>query len=103
MRGIFVFVLLFLYMRKNKIPFVTNNPKANLMLMLRGALALLALNFNVYAMQKLPLSEVNLIQQLTPTVIGILAWLLLKEPYQKIDIISGLLCFFGVIIVISPS
>ena len=50
----------------------------------------------------LPVSEAILISSFQPAVIGIMAWILLSEPYQKVDLISGLIATLGVISVVKP-
>ncbi|XP_028393490.1 solute carrier family 35 member G1-like [Dendronephthya gigantea] len=78
------------------------NYRATLLLVLRGIAGSSALCFQFYALQTMPLSDATVIIFSSPIFTGILAYCFLSERWSKLDAISGLLCFLGVVMIAQP-
>lgn len=54
-----------------------------------------------YAIKYLPLVIVNLVCNTAPMITAFLSYLILKEQFTKMDIVALLVCFAGVILLIT--
>ena len=78
------------------------NVRVTLMLFLRGVAGSTALCFQFYALQHMPLSDATVIIFSSPIFTGILACCFLSERWSKLDAVSALLCFLGVVMIAQP-
>ena len=72
------------------------------LLVLRGVAGSTALCFQFYALQHMPLSDATVIIFSSPIFTGILAYCFLSERWSKLDAVSALLCFLGVVMIAQP-
>ena len=77
-------------------------PEIRRLLCLRGALGTGGLVATYESFQGLSVSDTTAIQFLTPTCLMILGFLVLKERPTRRELVSGLLCLFGVMLVSRP-
>ena len=78
------------------------NVRVTVLLLLRGVAGSSALCFQFYALQHMPLSDATVIIFSSPIFTGILAYCFLSERWSKLDAISALLCFLGVVMIAQP-
>lgn len=100
-RNVVALVFAIIILCKNHISFLPR--KENLLLLiLRASFGTLGLFCNFYAIGKLPLSDANMLNKLSPFFAIIFSFLLLKEkvaPYQVICVISA---FIGTLFILRP-
>jgi drug/metabolite transporter (DMT)-like permease len=79
------------------------NVRVTVLLLLRGVAGSTALCFQFYALQHMPLSDATVIIFSSPIFTGILAYCFLSERWSKLDALSALLCFLGVVMIAQPA
>ena len=79
------------------------NVRVAAMLFLRGVAGSTALCFQFYALQHMPLSDATVIIFSSPIFTAILAYCFLAERWSKVDAVSALLCFLGVVMIAQPA
>lgn len=88
----------------NDIPDPYLGPKGvRLLLCIRGIVGFGGL-FSVYfSLRYLSLSDATVLTFLSPVLVGVLASVLLKEPYSKLEFLTGVGSLFGVVLIAKPS
>lgn len=72
-------------------------------LLLRSAFGTLGIIFNFYSIDKLVLSDANMLNKLSPFFVTIFSWLYLKEKINIKQILSIIIAFLGALFIIKPS
>lgn len=72
-------------------------------LIFRSLLGTLGIIFNFYSIDKLILSDANMLNKLSPFFVIIFSWLFLSEKINIKQILSILIAFIGALFVIKPS
>lgn len=70
---------------------------------LRSLLGLLGIFCNFYAVNKIHLADLSVIQRLSPFVILILSYFIFKEKMTKLEISTIFVAFLGILLVIKPN
>uniref|UniRef100_A0A7S4Q6Z8 EamA domain-containing protein n=1 Tax=Alexandrium monilatum TaxID=311494 RepID=A0A7S4Q6Z8_9DINO len=78
-------------------------PGTRLLLSVRGVAGFGFMGGFYYAIKLLPLSDAVVITYTSPVITAVAAALLLKEPFEKIDMVGSLLCMTGVVMISKPS
>lgn len=73
------------------------------LLLLRSSFGTLGIIFNFYAIDKLVLSDANMLNKLSPFFVIIFSWLFLKENINLRQILSITIAFLGALFIIKPS
>ncbi|GAA6010131.1 hypothetical protein JCM11491_005354 [Sporobolomyces phaffii] len=73
------------------------------LLCIRGIVGFFGLFPVYYVLQYLSLSDATTIGFLSPVLVGIFAWLLLKEPYTRLEAIVGCTSLLGTVFIAKPS
>lgn len=90
-----------IYHRANPLP-KSGDIRLFLLLVFRGVAGSTALCFQFYAIQHMPLADATVIIFSSPIFTGILAWCFLSERWSRLDALSVLLCFLGVVMIAQP-
>ncbi|KAL6950135.1 hypothetical protein ACO0QE_000811 [Hanseniaspora vineae] len=100
----FIGTLLYMYFHRHSIPHVPfGPPEVRKWLIARGSFGFFGV-FGLYtSLKALSISDAIVITFLTPTLTGILAAMILKERYSKIEGVCGLVALFGVVLVVRPT
>ncbi|GAA5827240.1 hypothetical protein JCM11251_001185 [Rhodosporidiobolus azoricus] len=77
-------------------------PGVRLLLCARGVVGFFGLFPGYYALQYLDLSDATTISFLSPVLVGLLAWILLREPYSKLEALVGLTSLLGTLFIAKP-
>lgn len=72
-------------------------------LILRSFFGTLGILFNYYSIDKLVLSDANMLNKLSPFFVIIFSWLFLKENINMKQILSILIAFIGALFIIKPA
>lgn len=87
---------------KNRIPLISD--KKNIPLVLgRGIFGMFGVLLYFYGTKYLPSAEASVLQKSSPFFVAIFAYITMKEPMSKADILSMIIAFIGVVIVTKPS
>ncbi|GAA5957464.1 hypothetical protein JCM3765_001151 [Sporobolomyces pararoseus] len=73
------------------------------LLVIRGVVGFFGLFPVYYVLQYLSLSDATTISFLSPVLVGLFAWILLKEPYTRLEAIVGCTSLIGVVFIAKPS
>jgi drug/metabolite transporter (DMT)-like permease len=73
------------------------------LLLLRSSFGTLGIVFNFYSIDKLVLSDANMLNKLSPFFVIIFSWLFLKENINLKQILSIAVAFIGALFIIKPS
>ena len=95
----FLLVLCIHYCRKQRGPFLGKNKK---LLVLRGVLGAVALNFWFFALSKIPVADVMLLFLAAPLFVLPIAYLWLKERVTRRQLLAIPFLVAGVLLVIKP-
>lgn len=95
-------LLSFVLVLKNKESFFGKKENQKI-LILRSSFGTLGIIFNFYAIDKLILSDANMLNKLSPFFVIIFSSLILKEHVKLNQSISILIAFIGSIFIIKPS
>ena len=87
---------------KNKKPLYKDNKNLPLILG-RGIFGMLGVFLYFQATKYLPSAEASVLQKSSPFFVAIFAYITMKEPMSKADIISMIVAFTGVLFVTKPS
>lgn len=87
------------YCRKQRGPLLGRNKK---LLVLRGVLGAVALNFWFFALSKIPVADVMLLWLVAPVFVLPIAWLWLKERVSRRQLLMIPLILAGVVLVLKP-
>ena len=99
-RSVISLVLSYIMIRRNRIsPWGKNRS----LLCLRGLFGFVGLMCFFYAIPRLPLADVTVLQYTYPVIVTVLAALLLKETFNRILLISLVLSLVGVVLIAHPS
>ncbi|UJF16973.1 DMT family transporter [Vibrio sp. SS-MA-C1-2] len=98
-RALISVILSYLMVKKKRISIWGHN---KLLLSCRGVIGTTGLICVYYALTVLPLAEATIIQNTTPIITSILAFLFLKERIHLSTILSIALGAFGVVIIVKP-
>ncbi|GAA6002682.1 hypothetical protein JCM10207_007625 [Rhodosporidiobolus poonsookiae] len=103
-RMIFTFAGCYAYLRwqKDPNPFL-GPPGVRLLLCARGVVGFFGLFPGYYALQYLSLSDATTISFLSPVLVGLLAWVLLREPYSRLEALVGLTSLLGTVFIAKPA
>ncbi|GAA5888821.1 hypothetical protein JCM6882_002865 [Rhodosporidiobolus microsporus] len=77
-------------------------PGVRLLLCARGVVGFFGLFPGYYALQYLDLSDATTISFLSPVLVGLLAWVLLREPYSKLEALVGFTSLLGTLFIAKP-
>lgn len=95
--------LVYMYMYRNTIPCIPfGEPHMRKWLALRGFLGFISVFGTYFSLMYISISDAVLITFLEPSLIIILAWLILKERVQKMEFVGCLVSFIGVILIVRP-
>jgi drug/metabolite transporter (DMT)-like permease len=72
-------------------------------LILRSTLGTLGIIFNFYSIDRLVLSDANMLNKLSPFFVIIFSWLFLNEKINSKQIISIIIAFVGALFIIKPA
>ncbi|GAA5855149.1 hypothetical protein JCM8547_002399 [Rhodosporidiobolus lusitaniae] len=72
------------------------------LLIVRGVIGFFGLFPGYYALRYLSLSDATTISFLSPVLVGILAFLLLREPYSRLEALVGLTSLLGTLFIAKP-
>lgn len=72
-------------------------------LLLRSGFGLIGVLLNIYAVEKLVLSDADMIGKISPFILLVLSWLILKENLSKRIITICIIAFIGILFIIKPS
>lgn len=72
-------------------------------LILRSVFGTLGIIFNYYSIDRLVLSDANMLNKLSPFFVIIFSWLFLKEKINTKQILSILIAFIGALFIIKPA
>ncbi|GAA5826790.1 hypothetical protein JCM5353_003237 [Sporobolomyces roseus] len=78
-------------------------PGVRFLLCIRGIVGFFGLFSIYYVLQYLSLSDATTIGFLSPVLVGLLAFAILKEPYTRLEAIVGFTSMIGVIFIAKPS
>ncbi|MFT8349690.1 DMT family transporter [Clostridium saccharoperbutylacetonicum] len=73
------------------------------LLILRSTLGTLGIIFNFYSIDRLVLSDANMLNKLSPFFVIIFSWLFLNEKINSKQIISIIIAFIGALFIIKPA
>ncbi|GAA5838705.1 hypothetical protein JCM3766R1_001567 [Sporobolomyces carnicolor] len=73
------------------------------LLCIRGIVGFLGLFPSYYVLQYLSLSDATTISFLSPVLVGVFAWILLREPYTQLEAVVGVTSLLGVVFIAKPS
>ncbi|KAH3900730.1 DMT family transporter SCDLUD_003735 [Saccharomycodes ludwigii] len=100
----FIGTLIYMFLNKNHINDVPFGPKPmRKWLVLRGSLGFFGVFGLYFSLQYLSVSDAIVITFLVPSVTGILATLLLRERFSKMEGACALTALCGVILIVRPS
>ncbi|GAA6036017.1 hypothetical protein JCM8097_005217 [Rhodosporidiobolus ruineniae] len=77
-------------------------PGVRLLLCARGVVGFFGLFPGYYALQYLSLSDATTISFLSPVLVGLLAWILLREPYSRLEALVGFTSLLGTLFIAKP-
>lgn len=95
-------IIAFIFIVKNKESFFGKKENQKL-LILRSTLGTIGIVLNYYAIDKLILSDANMLNKLSPFFVIIFSALFIKEKINLKQIISIAIAFIGVIFIIKPT
>ncbi|GAA5837217.1 hypothetical protein JCM9279_005621 [Rhodotorula babjevae] len=78
-------------------------PGVRLLLALRGFVGFFGLYTNYAALQYLAMSDASTLFFLSPILVGILGWVLLREPYSRLEALVGLASLSGTVFIAKPT
>ncbi|BGP44491.1 hypothetical protein JCM10450v2_000305 [Rhodotorula kratochvilovae] len=78
-------------------------PGVRLLLALRGFVGFFGLYSNYAALQYLSLADTSTLFFLSPILVGILGFLILREPYSRIEALVGLASLSGTVFIAKPT
>ncbi|TNY21660.1 Drug/metabolite transporter superfamily [Rhodotorula diobovata] len=78
-------------------------PGVRLLLALRGFVGFFGLYTNYAALQYLAMSDTSALFYLSPILVGILGFLLLREPYSRTEALVGLASLSGTVFIAKPT
>ena len=99
-RGVIMIIITNALINKYKLEINPKDKGVWSSLMARGLLGGIGIMANFYACTFTTLLEVNCIVNLAPMVIGLLGYVILKEPYKKIEMTCALISFCGFLIMV---
>ncbi|KAF3936423.1 hypothetical protein ABW19_dt0203693 [Dactylella cylindrospora] len=103
-RQIISVVLCSLYMWYTKVPYFPLGPKeVRWLLVARGVGGFFGVFGLYYSLAYLDISDATVITFLAPSVAGFACYLILKEPFTKIEMIAGLVSLVGVVLIARPT
>jgi len=86
----------------NNTPTVASSPKINKKLHIRGFLGIAGLSVWFVGISMVPMSEGVILMMTTPVMSGILAKLILGEPFETKQLVVSIFCLCGVVLIIKP-
>ncbi|NLL29816.1 MAG: DMT family transporter [Clostridiales bacterium] len=95
-------IVAMIFIIKNKESFFGKKTSQKILL-LRSALGTVGIVFNYYAIDRLVLSDANMLNKLSPFFVIIFSALFLKEKINSKQIISVLIAFMGTLFIIKPT
>ncbi|KWU46905.1 hypothetical protein RHOSPDRAFT_10306, partial [Rhodotorula sp. JG-1b] len=78
-------------------------PGVRLLLALRGFIGFFGLYTNYAALQYLSLADASTLWFISPVLVGILGWLILREPYSRLEALVGLASLSGTVFIAKPT
>ncbi|GAA5981375.1 hypothetical protein JCM10908_004086 [Rhodotorula pacifica] len=78
-------------------------PGVRLLLALRGFIGFFGLYTNYAALQYLSLADASTLWFVSPVLVGILGWLILREPYSRLEALVGLASLSGTVFIAKPT
>ncbi|GAA5867917.1 hypothetical protein JCM3774_004721 [Rhodotorula dairenensis] len=78
-------------------------PGVRLLLALRGFVGFFGLYTNYAALQYLSLADASTLWFISPVLVGILGWLILREPYSRLEALVGLASLSGTVFIAKPT
>ncbi|GAA5861437.1 hypothetical protein JCM1840_005369 [Sporobolomyces johnsonii] len=103
-RMIFTFAGCYIYLRWSGDPHpLLGPPGVRLLLCARGVVGFFGLFPGYYALQYLSLSDATTISFLSPVLVGLFAWILLKEPYSLLEAFVGCTSLLGTVFIAKPT
>ena len=101
-RNIISLIVAFWLILKNAKSFFGKKENQKILL-LRSILGTLGIIFNFYSIDRLVLSDANMLNKLSPFFVIIFSWLFLNEKINTKQILSILIAFIGALFIIKPA
>lgn len=99
----YVGTLIYMYAYRESIPYVPfGDPAVRKWLILRGCMGFFSVFGTYFSLMYVSISDSVLITFLEPSLIIILAWLILKERVQKMEFVGCFVSLVGVILIVRP-
>ncbi|CCC69053.1 hypothetical protein NCAS_0C00630 [Naumovozyma castellii] len=96
--------LIYMYLNRSTIDYVPfGDPKVRKWLILRGCVGFWGVFGMYFSLMYLSISDAVLITFLAPTVTIILAWIILRERFTKVEAAGALVSLLGVVLIVRPT
>ncbi|BGP12383.1 hypothetical protein JCM10213_002012 [Rhodosporidiobolus nylandii] len=103
-RMVFTFVGCYAFLRWSGDPHpLVGPPGVRLLLCARGVIGFFGLFPGYYALSYLDLTDATTISFLSPVLVGLLAWVFLREPYSRLEALVGLTSLLGTLFIAKPA
>lgn len=99
----YIGTLIYMYCYRTTIPYVPfGDPTMRKWLLLRGCMGFFSVFGTYFSLMYISISDSVLITFLEPSLIILLAWLILREHVQKMEFVGCFVSLMGVILIIRP-